>query len=65
MLNYFEEKKETFFDYKKQNFSKFKKSHFSMLLAKKCHFLYYLNLIKISLEIMLSDFGEKKEIFFD
>ena len=28
MLNYFEEKKETFFDYKKENFSKSKKSHF-------------------------------------
>ena len=28
MLNYFEEKKETFFDYKKENFSKSKKSTF-------------------------------------
>ena len=28
MLNYFEERKETFFDYKKENFSKSKKSLF-------------------------------------
>ena len=34
---------------------------FSILLAKKCHFLLYLDLIKIRLEIMLSDFDEKKE----
>ena len=27
MLNYFEEKKESFFDYKKEIFSKSKKSH--------------------------------------
>ena len=36
-----------------------------MLLAKKCQYFLYLNLIKISLEIMLSDFAEKKETFFD
>ena len=34
-----------------------------MLLAKKCQFFLYSNLIKISLEIMLSDFTEKKETF--
>ena len=34
-----------------------------MLLAKKCQ--YFLYLIKISLEIVLSDFAEKKETFFD
>ena len=32
-----------------------------MLLAKKCQFFLYLNFIKISLEIMLSDLAEKKE----
>ena len=36
-----------------------------MLLAKKCQYFLYLNLIKISLEIVLSDFAEKKETFFD
>ena len=35
-----------------------------MPLAKKCHFLRYLDLIKIRLEIMLSDFSEKKKPFF-
>ena len=36
-----------------------------MLLAKKCQVFQNLNLIRISLEIMLSDFAEKKETFFD
>ena len=36
-----------------------------MLLAKKWQYFLYLNLIKISLEIVLSDFVEKKETFFD
>ena len=36
---------------------------FSILLAKKCHFFLYSDLIKIRLEIMLSDFDEKKETF--
>ena len=36
---------------------------FSILLAKKCHFFLYLDLIKIRPEIMLSDFDEKKETF--
>ena len=36
-----------------------------MLLAKQCQVFQNLNLIKISLEIMLSDFAEKKETFFD
>ena len=31
--------------------------------GQKCHFFLYLDLIKIRLEIMLSDFDEKKEIF--
>ena len=34
-----------------------------MLLAKKCQFFLYLNLIKLSLEIMLSDFVEKEKPF--
>ena len=36
-----------------------------MLSVKKCRVFHNLNLIKISLEIMLSDFAEKKETFFD
>ena len=35
-----------------------------MLLAKKCHFFLYLHLVKIRLEILLSDFAEKKETSF-
>ena len=34
-----------------------------MLLAKKRQFILYLQLIKRRLEIMLSDFAEKKETF--
>ena len=32
-----------------------------MLLAKKCQFFLYLNLIKLSLEMMLSDFAKKEK----
>ena len=68
MYSVFAEKKETFLTLEKQNFSKSKKWHFfqrsqPMFLAKKCHFFLYLNLIKINLEIMRSDFTEKKETF--
>ena len=35
-----------------------------MSLVKKCHFFLYLDLVKIRLEIILSDFAEKKENFF-
>ena len=70
MLNYFEERKETFFDYKKENFSKSKKSHFFSkwlihAFGQKMPFFLYLDLVKIRLEIMLSDFAEKKETCFD
>ena len=34
-----------------------------MLSVKKCQVFHNLNLIKISLEIMLSDFAEKKKPF--
>ena len=59
----------TFFDLKKQHFSKAKKSLFfkgvnPYFLTKNANFILNLNLIKISLEIMLSDFAEKKETFF-
>ena len=36
-----------------------------MPLAKKCHFFLYLHLVKIRLEIMFSDFAEKKKTCFD
>ena len=36
-----------------------------MLLGKKCQFFLNSNLIKMSLEIMLSNFAGKKETFFD
>ena len=66
MYSDFAEKKETFLTLEKQNFLKSKKWHFfqmsqPMLLAKKCQFFLYLNLIKIILEIMLSVFTEKKQ----
>ena len=56
------------FDYKKQHFSKSKRSHFFKGVnpcswAKNANFILNLNLIKISLEIMLSDFAEKRETF--
>ena len=36
-----------------------------MLLAKICHFFLYLDLIKIRLEMMLSEFAIKRETSFD
>ena len=68
MLSDFAEKKETFFDLEKQHFSKSKKSLFfkgvnPYFCQKNANFIFNLNLIKISLEIMLSDFAEKKETF--
>ena len=36
-----------------------------MLLVKKMPFFLYLDLIKIRLEIMLSEFEIKRETFFD
>ena len=36
-----------------------------MLLGKKSHFFLNLNLIKLSLEIMPSNFAQEKETFFD
>ena len=63
LLNDFLERKETFLSIRK-NFSKSKKSPVNpLLLAKKCHFFSLLDLIKITLQIMLSDFAEKKETF--
>ena len=33
--------------------------------SKKCHFFLYLDLIKMRLEMMLSEFAIKRETFFD
>ena len=68
MLNDFAEKKETFFGYKKQNFSKSKKSHFSKgvnpcFWTKIANFFVYVDLEKIRLKIMLTDFHRKKKPF--
>ena len=68
--NYFEEKKETFFDYKKENFSKSKKSHFLSKRVNPCFWpknasFSLFRFGQIRLEIMLSDFAEKKEACFD
>ena len=63
LLSDFVEKKKPFFGYKKQNFSKFKKSHFSKganpwFWTKNANYEVHLDLVKIRLEIMLSDFAQ-------
>ena len=67
MLNYFEERKETFFT-TKNRISQSPKNRFFFEGVNPCFWPKHanflnLNLIKISLEIMLSDFAEKKETF--
>ena len=69
MLSDFTEKKETFFHFQKQSFSKTKKSHFSKGLTHAFNqkwLIFSLFTIdkKKRLEIILSDFAEKKEPFF-
>ena len=61
MLSNFAEKKETFFDLTKMNFLNSSKPHF---WPKNAIFFLYIDLIKIRLEIILSDFAGKKENFF-
>ena len=68
MYSDFAEKKETFLTLEKQNFSKSKKWHFfskesTHAFGQKMPIFSLFKLIKISLEIMLSDFTEKKETF--
>ena len=58
MLSDFAEKEKPCLALKKQNFSKSKKSAFPNMPFFLC-----LDLIKITLEIMLSDFAKKKEFF--
>ena len=52
------------------NISKSKKSHFLKVVdtcftPEKYHFFCYLDLIKVRLKILLSNFAEKKETIFD
>ena len=65
LLSDFAEKKETSFTItKKKEFFKVQIIvFFSKELIKKCQILFYLDLVKIRLEIMLSDFAEKKNLF--
>ena len=69
MLNYFEERKETFFKIKIRIFQSPKDRIFfkrvNPAFGQKMPFFLYLDLIEIRLELMLSDFAEEKETFFD
>ena len=63
------QKKRHFFDLKKQNFSKSTKSHFfkgdnPCFPSKNANYLVCLDLVKIRVEITLSDLTEKKKPFF-
>ena len=60
------QKKRHFFDLKKQNFSKSTKSHFfkgdnPCFPSKNANYLVCLDLVKIRVEITLSDLTEKKK----
>ena len=67
MLNYFEEKKETFLDYKKREFFKVQKIAFFFskglihTFGQKMPFFLYFHLVKIRLEIMLMTLQRKKK----
>ena len=61
MLNYFEDKKQTFLTINNRIFQTPK----TRILAKKCQIFLHLDLLKITLQIMLNYFEEKKETFFD
>ena len=60
MLNYFKEKKRNL---TKMNFLNSSKTHF-FTFGQKMPFFSYIDLIKIRLEIILSDFTEKQENVF-
>ena len=70
MVNYFEETKETFLTIKNRIFHSPKDRIFfqtgrTHAFGQKMSFFSLLDLIKITLQIMLSDFAEKKKTFFD
>ena len=70
LLRFGQKKKKTLFDCNKKNFSKSKQkvAFFSKGLTdtfgQKMPFFLYLDLIKMRLKIMLSDFAGKKGTFF-
>ena len=64
MLNYFKEKKRNLFWPYKNEFFKLLKNALFNFWPKNAIFFLYQRLIKIRLEIMLSDFTEKKKPFF-
>ena len=65
MLSEFAEKKETFLTMNNRIFQSKKKSHFFSkrlnAFGEKCQILLFLHLVKIRLEMMLSNFVEKEE----
>ena len=68
MHNYFEEKKETFLTTNSRIFHTPKSRFFfkgvnPCFWSKNANYLVYLDLVKLRLEIMLSDFADKKETF--
>ena len=70
MHNYFEEKKETFLTTNSRIFQTPKSRFFfkgvnPCFWSKNANYLVYLDLVKLRLEIMLSDFADKKETCFD
>ena len=70
MVNYFGETKETFLTIKNRIFQSPKDRIFfqtgrTHAFGQKMPFFSLLDLIKITRQIMLSDFAEKKETFFD
>ena len=68
MLNNVLEKKETVSYYIKKNFQSLKNRIFpkglTHALGHKCQIFLYLDFVKTRLDIMLNNFGEKKETFF-
>ena len=68
MLNNVLEKKETVSYYIKKNFQSLKNRIFpkglTHALGHKCQIFLYLDFVKTRLEIILNNFGEKKETFF-
>ena len=64
MLNYFKEKKRNLFWPYKNEFFKLLKNALFHPWPKNAIFFLYIDLIKIRLEIILSDFAEKKQNVF-
>ena len=65
MLNYFEEKKETFWTINSRIFQTPKSRIFFHDFRQKKAKFFYLDLVNITLQIMLNYFEEKRGTFFD